>query len=349
MSACQKIINKEVWENFLSGYKEKSFLQSWNWGEFEKKRNNKIWRLGIFDSQQLMGVALVVKISAKRGTFFMIPHGPVIKEFPPRSSNKKREVLEALLGSLKDIGRGEGVSFIRISPLWERSEQNQKLFSEVGFRQASIHADYTYETTWKLDIEPSEEELLQNMRKTTRYLVRQTLKNKDIEVVKSSNLEDAKLYYALNREVARSQKFVPFSFEHIRNEFEVFAANEQALWLFGKYQGEIAAGALVIFWSGIGFYNQAASRAKYAKLSIPYLIQWEAVKEARQRGCKLYDFWGFVDPKENPHHPWSGPSLFKQGFGGKSYQYVKTQDYPLSKKYWLTYGFEKIRKITRRL
>jgi len=38
-----------------------------------------------------------------------------------------------------------------------------------------MHAN-AYEATWKLDIRPTEEELLKQMRKTTRYLIRQAEK-----------------------------------------------------------------------------------------------------------------------------------------------------------------------------
>jgi len=44
----KEINNKEIWENFLSAIKKKTFLNSWNWGEFQKKEGNKIWRLGIY-------------------------------------------------------------------------------------------------------------------------------------------------------------------------------------------------------------------------------------------------------------------------------------------------------------
>ena len=159
-----------------------------------------------------------------------------------------------------------------------------------------MHAS-AYEATWKLDITPSEEKLLADMRKTTRYLIRQTLKNKDIEIVKSEDFGGIDLFDKLNKEAARRQNFTPFSRSFIENEFKAFSAGRQALWIFGKHRGEIAAGALVIFWSGIGFYHQAASKSKYAKLSIPYLLQWEAIKEAKRRGCRTYDFWGYVDPK----------------------------------------------------
>jgi len=105
----------------------------------------------------------------------------------------------------------------------------------------------------------------------------------------------------------------------------------------------------VIFWSGIGFYHQAASRGEYSKYSIPYLLQWEAIREAKRRGCKLYDFWGYTDPKAYPKHPWAGPTLFKMGFGGTAYEYVKTQDLPLSWRYWPVFVFESLRKIKRGL
>lgn len=318
--------DKNMWEGFWAGREEKTFLQSWDWGEFQKRMGNKIWRLG--DN------VLAVKIAAKRGKFLLLSHCV--------------EMSEELLNKLKKIGKEEKCDFIRVAPLMARNNENEKVFKGLGFREAAMHAN-AYEATWKLDLRPTEDELLKNMRKTTRYLIRQVEKNPDIVIEKNTDLASLEIYQKLNKEVARRQNFAAFSNEYIKNEFEVFAKDEQAMWFFGKYRGEIAAGALVIFWSGIGFYHQAASLAKYAKLSIPCLLQWEAIKEAKKRGCKLYDFWGFTDPVKYPKHPWAGPSLFKMGFGGEAYEYVKTQDYPLTKKYWLINMFERLRKFKRGL
>jgi len=330
------IINKNIWENFLLSCQEKTFLQSWNWGEFQTEMGNKIWRLGVFQNDKLVGVALVTKVVAKRGTFLLIQHGPV------------GNGLEVMLKELKKIAQEEKASFIRIAPLFERNENNRKLFQELGFKTSPMHAN-AYEATWKLDLTPSEEELFMGLRKTTRYLTRQTLKNQEISVERSQELNDINTYQKLNEEVSRRQKFVPFSLEYVKKEFEIFSPDNQALLFLGKYKGEVAAAALVIYWSGIGFYHQAASSSKYARLSIPYLLLWEAIKEAKKRGCSLFDFWGYVDPKENPHHPWAGPTLFKMGYGGRAYQYLKTQDFPLAKTYWLTFLFEKLRKSKRGL
>ncbi|MEK7202695.1 MAG: peptidoglycan bridge formation glycyltransferase FemA/FemB family protein, partial [Patescibacteria group bacterium] len=328
------IESRSEWDNFETKYTPSTFLQSWEWGEFQKKINNKIWRFGIFDNNNLLGIALVSKIIAKRGTFFLIQHGPCFDKTTANLKNYQKEIFQILLEELKRKGKEEKASFIRISPLWERNLENEKFFKSFGFREAPMHAN-AYEATLKLDITLPEEKLLMNMRKTTRYLIRQTLKNPDITIEKSKKLTDIEEYQKLNKAVAKKQCFTPFSDNYIKNEFEIFLKEDNAMCFLGKYKGELSAGALVIFWSGIGFYHQAASISKYAKFSIPYLIIWEAIKEAKKRGCVLYDFWGYVNPQTNPKHPWVGPTLFKMGFGGKPFEYLKTQDLPLTKKYWL--------------
>jgi lipid II:glycine glycyltransferase (peptidoglycan interpeptide bridge formation enzyme) len=341
----KEIKDKKIWEDFFLKCKEKTFLQSWNWGEFNEKMGNKIWRLEVFDKDDLVGAALVVEIKAKRGTFLLIQHGPNING---QGKKNREQILATLLDKLKKIAKKEKVSFIRMIPLWKRNEENQKFLQGFGFREAPMPAS-AYEATLKLNLSPSEEELLKNMRKTTRYLIRQALKDAGLEILKSDRIEDVELYNKLNQEVAGYQQFVPFSLQFVKNEFNVLAKDNQALLFFGKYQEKIIASALVVFWSNIGFYHQAALSPKYHKIPIAYLLQWEAIKEAKKRGCILYDFWGYVNPKENAEHPWAGPTLFKMGFGGKPYEYVKTQDFPLSKKYWLTFIFEKLRKIKRGL
>ncbi len=341
----KKITEKAEWEGFLKQCSEKSFLNSWSWGEFQEARGSKIWRLGVKSNSQLQAIALAVKIKARRGTFLLIQHGP---NFLDSGVDAKRRSLELILKELAGIAKKERAQFIRLNPLWERNSENQELLKTLGFRVSPMHAN-AYEATWKLDIRPSEEELLKGMRKTTRYLIRQAQKNPDISIIKSARLEDAEVFGKLSQEVALRQKFSPFSRRFTKKEFEIFAGDGQALWFFGKYKEEDAAAALVIFWQGSAYYHQAASVAKYTKFSIPYLLQWEAIKEAKSRGCGSYDFWGYTDPKTNPGHPWAGPTLFKMGFGGQKTEYVLTRDYPLSLLYWPIYVFEKIRRARRGL
>jgi lipid II:glycine glycyltransferase (peptidoglycan interpeptide bridge formation enzyme) len=337
----KEIIDKNIWEGFLAGCQEKTFLQSWNWGEFSQTMGEKIWRWGVFDHQGLVAVALVEKKASRRGVFLLIPHGPVIK------NADQAEVLRILTEKLKFLAGEEKTSFIRINPIWERNEENLKIFRELGFRDAPLQIHP--EASWKLDLTSAEKTLFNQMRKTTRYLIRQNQQNPQIRISQNHDLGGVKLFSQWHNRVSQRQYFVPFSLEYLQKEWAAFAPDNNACLFFGHCGKEVAAGAFVVFWSGIGFYHHAISAPQFTKLSIPYLLQWEAIKEAKKRGCRLYDFWGFVDPQKQPRHPWAGPTLFKMGFGGRKYEYVKTQDLALSKKYWLTWIFEKIRKLKRGL
>lgn len=343
----KEIREKNLWERFFVDCAEKTFLQSWNWGRFREAMGEKIWRFGVFEKEELISVALAVMVRAKRGRFLLVPHGPVVKEDILDNPVILGAILRALLAKLKDIAEKEDASFIRINPIWKRNAKNAKLFHELGFRNAplSMHP----EASWKLDITPSEEELLKNMRRTTRYLIKKCSLDPRIKVVQSYDPRYLEMFSSMHKKVSERQHFVPFSFEYLKNEFDAFAQDDEVSLFLGVYQKEIVAIAFVVFWSGIAFYHHAASLPQYSKFSIPYLVQWEAIKEAKQRGCKLYDFWGYVNPKEQPQHPWAGPTLFKMGFGGTPYEYVKTQDLPLSWLYWPTFFFEKLRRFKRHL
>ena len=345
----REINSKEIWENFLLEIEEKTFLQSWDWGEFQFKIGEKIWRLGIYEinsqlttqNPQLLGLALVIKIVAKRGNFLFVPHGPLIRE---STTSNKQQVLETLLEKLKGIARDEKVTFIRVAPLWERTEENIEIFQKLGFKTAPIHIHP--EITWQLNLAASEDKILRGVRKTTRNLIRRCQKE-GVKIYTSKNPKDVKLFYSLYQETVSRHHFTPFSYDFLEKEFESFLPNNILLF-FARWQEKILSGAMVIFWQKIAFYHQGASSSVFSKIPASHLLQWEIIKESKRRGCLLYNFWG-IAPTENRYHPWYGLTIFKKGFGGEKREYVKTQDFPLSAYYLKNWLIETFRRKRRRL
>jgi len=347
----REITNKSEWEEFLAGCDRKTFLHSWNWGEFQKSLGYKIWRLGVYatadggvpseggNNATLATVTLIIKHTAKRGNFLLVPHGPVGKI--------TNEILRILTDELKKLANQEKVDFIRISPILERTQENEGIFKTLGFRLRALHTHP--ESSWKLNIEKSPEELFAGMRKTTRYLLKQAEKNSDLEIIQSFNENDIEMFNRLHLATVKHQKFVPFSLSYFKKEFAAFAPDKEIALFFAKYKGEVIAASYGIFWSDRAFYHHAALLPEYKKIPAAYLLQWHAIQEAQKRGCAIYDFWGYSDPVKYPKHPYSGPTLFKMGFGGYKDEYVKTQDLPVSPKYWLNYIIETIRKFKRGL
>src|SRR6185369_10459732 len=105
----REIKNKQEWEDFLAKRQEKTFLQSWGWGEFQKSMDEKIWRFGVYEQGNLISIALVIKVVAKRGSFFLVPHGPAVTE---GEKLHMEQVLSLLVTQLRDLAKQERVDFI---------------------------------------------------------------------------------------------------------------------------------------------------------------------------------------------------------------------------------------------
>jgi len=96
-----EISDQKLWDNFVTENATDTFLQSWQWGEFNKKLGEFVWRLGIYSGRSLVAVALVVKVGARRGRFLFVPHGPIIKK-ELSSTSRKMVVVTVLTNWLKN-------------------------------------------------------------------------------------------------------------------------------------------------------------------------------------------------------------------------------------------------------
>ncbi|MBI4008669.1 peptidoglycan bridge formation glycyltransferase FemA/FemB family protein, partial [Candidatus Roizmanbacteria bacterium] len=248
-------------------------------------------------------------------------------------SNKS--IITKLLNYLTTLAMELNCSFIRIAPILENTSKNQKIFSDLGFKKAPIYMHA--ERVWILPLNKSEDQLLSEMRKTTRYLIRKAERD-GVAIEKRTNEKAVKNFYQIYLETAKRENFVAFSKEFIRQEFESFNKTRNAVFFEAVHLKGVLASALIIFTKSTAFYHQGASI--HSKIPATYLLQWEAIKEAKKRGCKFYNFWGTLQEGRTPKS-WSGLTLFKQGFGGYQVDYLPTQDLILSPKYYLTYFYEK--------
>ncbi|NOQ68380.1 peptidoglycan bridge formation glycyltransferase FemA/FemB family protein, partial [Patescibacteria group bacterium] len=252
-------------------------------------------------------------------------------------------ILNELFAFLKDLGKKERVGFVRISPILENTEENLEIFKQAGFKNAPIHMMHP-ELTWILDITKSEDEILKGMRKTHRNLIRRAAKE-GVEIIQSTDEKYLKAFYDIHMETVKRHKFVPFSYDYIKNEIDAFKNDDQISIFSAKYKDEIISSAIIVFYGEQAFYHHGSSSSKHYKIPSSYLNLWEAIKEAKKRGKKKFNFYGIVENK--PKHPWTGLSKFKKGFGGHQEELLHCQDLPLNKKYLLTYLIETGRKIKR--
>lgn len=332
----KEITSQQIWQEYLDKAKPKTFLHDWQWGEFNQANGKKIFRLGLYDTDKLLGVTLIIKEVAKRGSYFLCPHGPLINW-------DDKNQLVVLIAYLKKLAQQEKVSFIKICPIAANTEKNKQLVKDLKFRSSPLHVHP--ELSWMLDVTPDEETLLKNMRKNCRYAIKKAVKD-GVTVETSTELSSLEKFNELYKVTAVRHNFTPFSMNYIKKEFEIYHKQNKALFLFGKYQGEIISGAMIVFSNGSTFYHHGASIHKFEKIATSQIVQWEAIKQAKARGYKYYNFWG-IAPDNQPKHPFAGITLFKKGFGGFPEEYLHAQDYVINYKYWFNYIIEQVRRIKR--
>lgn len=332
------ISDKLVWESFVLSQNPKSFLHSWNWGETNRLINHEVFRMGFYDGQKLVGVCLAIKEKAKRGIYFIVPAGPLIDW-------SDSPLVKFVIDSLIDLGKQEGAWFIRIRPELIDCKENFAIFKRFKFVPAPMHLHA--ENTWVLDITKTPEEILSKMRKNTRYSVKLSQKH-DLKIEKHSDSKHVEILTMLQQETVLRHKFVGFSEKLFKAQMDTFGHDDQALFFVCLKNGIPLAAAIIIFYGDYAYYHHSGSTSSMREIPFSYFLQWEIINEAKRRGVKYYNFWG-IAPTDNPKHRFWGVTVFKKGFGGERVDWLHAEDLPLSKSYWLTYLFEKGRKIVRRL
>ncbi len=331
--------NEKEWENFLDKHDEANFLQSWYWGEFHRKLGKDVVRRGFYRDKQLVGAMLSIVENAKRGRYLTVPGGPIIDW-------EDELLVDAAFVEMKREALEMDCVFVRIRPQLVTDDSVKKKFRQYGCKDSPMHLHA--ELSNILDITKSEEELSAQMRKTTRYEIRKA-QNLSIMIEKSKDEKSIKAFYDLQIETAKRQKFVPFSFSFFREQFKVFFESDRGLLYTALYDGKVLAQAFIIFYGAEAVYHYGASTDEGRKYPGAYLLQWEAIKEAKRRGMRRYNFWG-VAPLEAKDHRFYGVSVFKRGFGGQDVSYLHAQDLVIDKfRYLINYLVEMVRKRIRKV
>lgn len=334
----KEITNFQEWEDFVLKQDYVLFVQSYHYAEFYRSLGEKSWIFGIYEGDVLVGGSLVVSTHAKRGNFLYLPYGPIL-DFQLAGR------LQQFVEFLKNFAKENKYDFIRISPFIDDTAINKKIFASLGFRDSPMHI--IAETTCLLNLELDEAELLNNMQKNHRNLIRRC--EKEGVIIKKFNTPEAvKEFNKLHDITARRHNFHRFSNEYVTKEFFAFISTDESLiWHAYLRDKTLDSSAVIMYYGNMAAYRHGASLNTYHKIPTSYLLQWEAIKEAKKRGLKWYNFWGIAPEEASSSHPFKGITHFKKGFGGKQKDLLHCQDLPITKKYWLNWGIETLRRIKR--
>ena len=333
------VTDGKEWDEFVTSHPESNFLHSWQWGEFHLSRGRKLVRRGVYVGAKLEAVYEGVVERARRGTHLSIAGGPIVDW-------KSSDVVELLCDDMEQQGKEHGCVFVRVRPQLEQSDEALSLFERLGFRPAPMYL--SVEHAGILNLEKSEDEILKGMRQRLRRALRKAEKN-NISVETSTNPDDIAEFYRIQLQTAGRHQFVAFSEDFLKKQFAAFAEADQAVLYTARYEGEVLAQNFMIFYGNEASYHYGVSTELGTKLSGAPLLHMQAMRDARERGIKRYNFWGIVE-EDDTGHRFYGVSVFKRGFGVDELKYVPAHDLVLSPgQYAVTKLIETIRRKIRKV
>ncbi len=329
---------QEQYQSFVqaNGY----FLQSWDWGDFQKSLGQQVVRFLVFDDLGKVVMSAQFLIHAALGKkYFFAPYGPVVLE--GLDKDVVSVATEFLFTELKKLF--PDLLFARIEPFV--NNDGAELMGKFKGIQKSL--DLNPHQTLVLNLEQPLEQILTAMHPKTRYNIKVAeKKGVTVKVLESSdvNLENAVQLFITSSNRASIRAFPKKYYSDLINYFSEANNRDIKAKLYTAWSDQdLIAANLMLYYKDTAVYLFGGTAGIKRNLMAPYLLHFQAINDAQAAGLKSYDFWG-VEP--DPNHPWYGFSKFKLGFGGEVIKRSGTLDFVLEPAWYNVY---KILRVLNRL
>lgn len=327
--------DKTTWTKILAKHPEGNFSQAPVW----KRMNELIGHKVITRTFEDQYVVMMIIKDAKRGRYLEIPGGPLIDWW-------NFELVRTVFDEIVKVAKENKCVFVRFRPQVKADTTvMEDALQMIDARPATMHLHA--ENTIIIDLTKSEQELLDNMRRQTRYEIRRAAKL-GITVEHSNTKEMFQEFHQVQTETSLRQHFVPPSEKELMAERRAFGKNAE-IYVAKTPEGEPIAYGLILKYGNEVEYYEAASTSLNRKMPGAYALQWQIIKDIKAQGYTRYNLWGIAPPNQ-PGHRYAKVTTFKAGFGGEVVNFIPAQDIVIKKaRYLVNYLVETIRKKKRHL
>ncbi len=304
-------LTKHTWDRFVITHGPRSgrFLQSWEWGEFQKAVGETVERWvweeedkGESERGGLKGLAQVMekKISGF-GSYAYCPRGPIMMN----------EFVQAMI----DLSQ-QNPAFV----FWRVDVPIIVVPSTQGFHKT---IDLQPAMTRMTDLTMTPETLFASLHHKTRYHIRLADRH---GIHTRFDLRDLSEVWPLFERTSSRGEFRL----HDKSYYEQMLASLdtsvcRAFLASAWCEDTPVAATIMIDFGDVRTYVHGASSYEHRSLMAPHFLHWKLIKDAQQSGLTSYDWWG-VSPKQESNHPWVGVSRFKRSFPGEEIVYPGTYD-----------------------
>ncbi len=301
------------WDGFLARHPEAHILQTREWGELKSRFG---WKSHPIIESEAGALVLLRRLPLGLSLAY-IPRGPL-----PASERSLAELLPALDRMLQS----QRVVVLLVEPDLQDAQSTRTGLARLNLQPSRLSVQPP--RTIVVDLSGSEDDILARMKQKTRYNI--NLARRHGVLVRAG--DDTRSFYTLMQETTARDEFAAHSPAYYKAAYELFSPNNRVRLLFAEHAGHPLAALMVFAMGRRAWYFYGASSSESRQLMAPYLLQWEAMRWARSRGCMTYDMWGVPDFDERTLESdfasrsdglW-GVYRFKRGFGGRLERTVGT-------------------------
>jgi len=298
-------VNLTDWNHFLESHPDAHLLQMGEWGELKKDFG---WKPVHFILDHETGAQIL---------FRRLPLGLTLGYMPkPAFGDKLLAVSDKFWKEVDFICKKNHAVFLKIEPdSWRES-------SSIVHRPWSVSPhNIQPPRTIVISIKEDEEQILARMKPKCRYNIRLAEK-KGITV---RTWDDISAFHEMMTVTGGRDNFGVHSKEYYQRAYELFHPKGTCELLVAEYEDKPLASLMVFKNDNRAWYVYGASNDQERNRMPTYLLQWEAIRWAKARGCEEYDLWGVPDENEETleanfesrHDGLWGVYRFKRGFGGQ--------------------------------
>lgn len=329
---------KNDFKNFIQGNSlNEYFLQSNEWKTFQEETGKKTFHI----STNGFWANIVEHKLPLVGNYFYLPRGPIIKE-----KIQKAEFQEAFQ-KIINLARENKAGWVRMDLSNKKDlEHTRAWMPKVQITKAPHNMQP--KQILMLDITKPVEQLLAEMKAKTRYNIK-LAKKKNVQIHSVTFDQDKnQLYFKeflrLTQVMAKRQKIVVHLSTYYEKMWKTIPENIIKLYV-AEYKNKIIATNLIIFYNKVAIYLHGASDNQCRNVMAPFLLQWQALLDAKEKGYKWYDMGGIKMTNKDQDYSWKGITRFKLGFSPKTKitEFQGSYDVVINPiKYWL---YRMLRKI----
>ncbi len=335
----------EEYENFISSHTKGHFLQSYAWS---KQKSEWTWE-GIFVRDENGKIRGSMSVLIRKAPY--LPFSLMYAARAPVCDIHNKEVLAELTEAAKALAKKHNAYCLKLDPdVSIEDKEFLEIMKSLGYRHRDTGKNFSGiqpRFVFRQNLDGFDEEsLMAFFHSKTRYNIK-LAERKGVRV-KICGHEAVGDFSDMMLETGVRDGFVVRSKEYFDNMLDNLGENCR---LYMAYSEDTPiAGTLAIHYGDKVWYLYGASSNQHRNLMPNYLLQWNMMKWALEKGCKIYDFRG-VSGDLSEDNPLYGLYRFKKGFNGDFVEFIGEFDYIFNKPvhFFIEKGELLIRKLRKNL